>query len=47
MLMMNLKLFDYKKGVGSSKNGRDYESKRLGDKVEDGEFVLDGNIIYR
>ena len=47
MLMMNLQLFAHKKGVGSSKNGRDSESKRLGAKAADGEFVLAGNILYR
>ncbi|ACD53075.1 50S ribosomal protein L27 [Clostridium botulinum] len=47
MLIMNLQLFAHKKGVGSSKNGRDSESKRLGVKSTDGEFVLAGNIIVR
>ena len=47
MLMMNLQLFAHKKGVGSSKNGRDSESKRLGVKAADGEFVLAGNILVR
>ena len=47
MLMMNLQLFAHKKGVGSSKNGRDSESKRLGVKSADGEFVLAGNILVR
>ena len=46
MLMINLQLFAHKKGVGSSKNGRDSESKRLGAKAADGEFVLAGNILY-
>ena len=45
MLLMNLQLFAHKKGVGSSKNGRDSESKRLGVKSADGQFVLAGNII--
>ena len=36
MLIMNLQLFAHKKGVGSSKNGRDSESKRLGVKAADG-----------
>jgi len=36
-----------KKGVGSSKNGRDSESKRLGLKRADGQFVLAGNILVR
>jgi len=47
MLIMNLQLFAHKKGVGSSKNGRDSHSKRLGAKSADGEFVLAGNILYR
>jgi large subunit ribosomal protein L27 len=47
MLIMNLQLFAHKKGVGSTKNGRDSESKRLGVKSADGEFVLAGNIIVR
>ena len=42
MLKMNLQLFAHKKGVGSTKNGRDSESKRA-----DGQFVLAGNILYR
>ena len=37
----------HKKGMGSTKNGRDSESKRLGAKRADGQFVLAGNIIYR
>ena len=44
---MNLQLFAHKKGVGSTKNGRDSESKRLGAKRADGQFVLAGNILYR
>ena len=47
MLMINLQLFAHKKGVGSSKNGRDSESKRLGAKRADGQFVKAGNILYR
>ncbi len=47
MLIMNLQLFAHKKGVGSTKNGRDSESKRLGVKSADGQFVLAGNIIVR
>ncbi|NLY47609.1 MAG: 50S ribosomal protein L27 [Clostridiales bacterium] len=47
MLRMNLQFFAHKKGVGSTKNGRDSESKRLGAKRADGQFVLAGNIIYR
>jgi large subunit ribosomal protein L27 len=37
----------HKKGVGSSKNGRDSQSKRLGTKRADGQFVLAGNILVR
>lgn len=37
----------HKKGVGSSRNGRDSESKRLGVKRSDGQFVLAGNILVR
>ncbi|MBQ4563728.1 MAG: 50S ribosomal protein L27 [Lachnospiraceae bacterium] len=47
MMTMNLQLFAHKKGVGSTKNGRDSESKRLGAKRADGQFVLAGNILYR
>ena len=47
MLRMNLQLFAHKKGVGSTKNGRDSESKRLGAKRADGQFVKAGNILYR
>lgn len=47
MLIMNLQLFAHKKGVGSSKNGRDSESKRLGVKCSDGQFVLAGHILVR
>ncbi|HEY8890363.1 MAG TPA: 50S ribosomal protein L27 [Clostridium sp.] len=47
MLVMNLQLFAHKKGVGSSRNGRDSESKRLGTKRADGQFVLAGNILVR
>ncbi|NLT94425.1 MAG: 50S ribosomal protein L27 [Clostridia bacterium] len=47
MLKLNLQLFASKKGVGSSKNGRDSEAKRLGVKKHDGQFVLAGNIIVR
>ena len=47
MLKMNLQLFAHKKGVGSTKNGRDSEAKRLGAKRADGQFVLAGNILYR
>ena len=47
MLKMNLQIFAHKKGVGSTKNGRDSESKRLGAKRADGQFVKAGNILYR
>ena len=47
MLNMNLQLFAHKKGVGSTKNGRDSESKRLGAKRADGQFAKAGNILYR
>ena len=47
MLRYNLQLFAHKKGMGSTKNGRDSESKRLGAKRADGQFVLAGNILYR
>jgi len=46
-MLMNLQLFAHKKGVGSSKNGRDSESKRLGVKRGDGQNVLSGNILVR
>ncbi|MBO4627753.1 MAG: 50S ribosomal protein L27 [Lachnospiraceae bacterium] len=47
MLRMNLQLFAHKKGVGSTKNGRDSESKRLGAKRADGQFVKAGNILFK
>ena len=47
MLRLNMQFFAHKKGVGSTKNGRDSESKRLGAKRADGQFVLAGNILYR
>ena len=47
MLNLNLQLFAHKKGVGSTKNGRDSEAKRLGAKRADGQFVKAGNILYR
>ena len=47
MLQMNLQRFAHKKGVGSSRNGRDSESKRLGPKRADGQYVLAGNILVR
>ena len=47
MLRLDLQFFAHKKGVGSTKNGRDSEAKRLGAKRADGQFVLAGNILYR
>ncbi len=46
MLKLNLQFFAHKKGVGSTKNGRDSESKRLGVKRADGQVVKAGNILY-
>ena len=45
--MIFIKLFAHHKGGGSTKNGRDSESKRLGPKRADGQFVLAGNILVR
>ena len=47
LLTLDLQFFSSKKGVGSSKNGRDSESKRLGAKRADGQFVTGGSILYR
>ncbi|MBS5724375.1 MAG: 50S ribosomal protein L27 [Clostridiales bacterium] len=47
MLRISLQFFAHKKGVGSTKNGRDSESKRLGVKKSDGQAVTAGNIIIR
>jgi len=47
MIRLNLQFFAHKKGVGSTKNGRDSHSKRLGVKRADGQFVLAGNILVR
>lgn len=47
MLRLSMQFFAHKKGVGSTKNGRDSESKRLGVKRADGQFVLAGNILVR
>ena len=47
MLKLSLQFFAHKKGVGSTKNGRDSESKRLGVKKADGQAVLAGNILVR
>ncbi len=46
MLRLNIQFFAHKKGVGSTKNGRDSESKRLGPKRQDGQVVKAGNILY-
>ena len=46
-MALNIQLFAHKKGQGSTKNGRDSESKRLGAKAADGEYVSGGSIIYR
>ena len=47
MLMINLQLFAHKKGQGSTHNGRDSESKRLGVKRADGQEVKAGNILVK
>ena len=47
MFKLSLQFFAHKKGVGSTKNGRDSESKRLGVKKADGQAVVAGNIILR
>jgi large subunit ribosomal protein L27 len=47
MFKFDLQLFAHKKGVGSSRNGRDSQSKRLGIKKHDGQAVVPGNIIVR
>lgn len=47
MFKLDLQLFASKKGVGSTKNGRDSKSKRLGAKLSDGQFCSAGSIIYR
>ena len=47
MLKLYIQLFAHKIGQGSTKNGRDSESKRLGAKAADGQFVTGGSIIYR
>ena len=46
MITLNLQFFAHKKGVGSTKNGRDSNAKRLGAKRADGQFVLAGNILF-
>ncbi len=45
--VLNLQFFASKKGVGSTKNGRDSHSKRLGAKRADGQMVTAGSILYR
>lgn len=45
MVKISLQFFAHKKGMGSTKNGRDSESKRLGPKRADGQFVLAGNVL--
>ena len=47
MLKLDIQLFAHNKGQGSTKNGRDSESKRLGAKAADGEVVTGGSILYR
>lgn len=47
MIKLQLQLFASKKGVGSSRNGRDSHSKRLGMKLSDGQFATSGSIIFR
>ena len=47
MMKMNLQLFAHKKGMGSTRNGRDSESKRLGPKRADGQFAQGGAILVR
>lgn len=47
MIKMNLQLFAHKKGMGSTKNGRDSASQRLGAKKGDGQAVIAGNILIR
>jgi len=47
MIKINLQLFAHKKGVGSSRNGRDSAAQRLGVKRADGQYVLAGNILVR
>lgn len=47
LFKLDLQLFASKKGVGSTKNGRDSEAKRLGAKLADGQYCTAGSIIYR
>ena len=46
-MQLDIQVFAHKKGQGSTKNGRDSESKRLGAKAADGEYVSGGSILYR
>lgn len=46
-MQLDIQIFAHKKGQGSTKNGRDSESKRLGAKAADGEYVSGGSILYR
>ena len=47
MMKLNLQILLIKKELGSTRNGRDSEAKRLGAKRADGQFVKAGNILYR
>jgi len=47
MFIIDIQLFAHKKGMGSSRNGRDSKAKRLGVKRGDGQYVLAGNILVR
>jgi len=47
MLNFNLQLFAHKKGMGSSRNGRDSSAQRLGAKSSDGQLVSAGSILFR
>ena len=47
LFRIELQFFAHKKGMGSTKNGRDSESKRLGAKRADGQYVVAGNILVR
>ena len=47
MIKLNLQQFAHKKGMGSTRNGRDSESKRLGPKRADGQLAVAGNILVR
>ena len=47
MLIISMQYFAHKKGMGSTKNGRDSNAQRLGAKRADGQYVLAGNILYR